>query len=638
MERVRIRVVGHSGYGGLLSTGTILAKGLENLGFYVVADREYPSLIKGGTSCFTLNLSTKKIHALSQTPDIMVAIDKPCMAHYIDTLSENGILIHGYERLNGIKEILDKAEKKHAKVVHQNAREVTEEAGGNHLMKNTVLLGMTWKVLGLPFENLEAEIQAQFAHKPKIIPPNIECARLGYERSESLKPLALPENNEKTIFIDGNYSLALGAIQAGVRAYYAYPMSPSSSILTHMANHQKEFGYVVKQGEDEITVANLTLGSMHAGTRALCATSGGGYDLMTETVSLSGIIETPFVCIVVQRPGPGTGLPTWTGQGDLNLALYSSHGEFARMVIGVSDPEDCFDLIQHAFNFAEEYQIPVIVLSDKNIAETLVTIKPFEQNKIMIKRGLVEGDDLKNLKNTDRYALTESGVSKRWIPGSSEAYYFANGDEHGPDGTLDEEESAGHMYEKRCRKLEIIKAHTPEPEVYGEVADADISFVGWGSSKNIMLDAIAEHEKEGRKVNYLHFSYLWPLKTEKLKQFFKDNKNVHLVEGNHSGQLGSLIQQHTEHHFAGQLLKWNGRPFFLEDLETYILQNQEGKSSTGTNAGMAGSAKAFGKSSFDATKSGAEKVGNLVKKPFGWMGKKEASSDENSEEPKDTNY
>ena len=346
-----------------MSTGLIITKALENLGFYVVGDREYPSLIKGGTSCFTINASHDPIYSLSSTPDILIAIDKPCLVHYFHTLRDGGVLVHGYERTAGIQDILDEAKERNITVIHQNARDIVAEAGGNSRMKNTVLIGMVWKALGLDFANIKAEIETMFARKPKVIPPNIKCAQLGYDRTELVEAtkVEVPAKNETTIFIDGNHSLALGAIHAGVRVYYAYPMSPSSSILSHMANYAREFNITVKQAEDEITVANLTIGSMYAGTRALCATSGGGYDLMTETVSLAGIIETPFVCVVVQRPGPATGLPTWTGQGDLNLALYSSHGEFARMVIAVADAEDAFELIQHAMNFAEQYQIPVIV-------------------------------------------------------------------------------------------------------------------------------------------------------------------------------------------------------------------------------------------------------------------------------------
>jgi 2-oxoglutarate ferredoxin oxidoreductase subunit alpha len=574
MERLKIRVVGHSGYGGLLSTGSIIAKALERLGFYVVADREYPSLIKGGTSCFTINASRESINSLSATPDILVAIDKPCLMKYFPTLADGGTLVHGYERLSGITSVLEEAVVRNVNVAHLNGRAITHEAGGSERMKNVVLIGMLWKVLGLPYETIADQIKTQFARKPNIIPPNLKCAKMGYERTETQFNTKLPDSVPETAFMDGNYAIALGAIHAGVRAYYAYPMSPSTHLLTHMANHANEFGYVVKQAEDEITVANLALGSMHAGTRALCATSGGGFDLMTETVSLSGIIETPFVCCLFQRPGPATGLPTWTGQGDLNLAMHGGHGEFARMVIAASDPTDHFELIQHALNFAEEFQMPVILLSDKVSAEQYVSVPPLRQNTIPIKRGLVDKKDLDQLKNTDRYEMTESGLSKRWLPGESDAYYFANGDEHNEEGILDEDESAGDMYAKRMRKLDLAAKSMPEPVIYGDKSNADISFVGWGSTKGPLIDAIKDAKALGLKVNYLHFSFMWPLKTKTLNQFFNDNSNVHLAEGNYTGQLGNLIEQQTQNRFKGRLLKWNGRPFFSEDLAKYINDNK----------------------------------------------------------------
>lgn len=575
MDRIRIRVVGHSGYGGLLSAGNMIAKGLRRLGFHINADREYPSLIKGGTSCFTINASNTPIKALSNTADILIAIDKPNLEHYIDTLKDGGTLIYGYEKTESLSELISKAQGRGIKMLHLPAREIVKEAGGNSLMKNTVLLGMTWKTLGLELDGLHTLIKEQFAHKAKLIDPNLKCAQIGYERSDVSQKLEIPDQKpDKNLFIDGNYALALGAIHAGVRAYYAYPMSPSSSILTHMADHAADFNLVVKQAEDEITVANLTLGSMHAGTRALCATSGGGFDLMTETLSLAAIIEVPWVCVVVQRPGPATGLPTWTGQGDLQLAIRAGHGEFTRCVIAVSDPESAFELIQHALNIAEEFQIPVIVLSEKVIAESMVTSPVLTQNQIPIKRGLPNATQLQKLKNTDRYALTESGVSTRWIPGSSDATYFANGDEHNAEGLIDESEAAGDMYEKRCRKSTTLLQKLPEPTIHGS-KKAVISFVGWGSTKNIMHDMIKIYKDQGIDINYLHYDYLWPLKTERLNTFFKENVNVHLIEGNHDGQLGQLIAEKTDLKFAGKLLKWNGRPFFVEDLEAYIDQHTQ---------------------------------------------------------------
>jgi 2-oxoglutarate ferredoxin oxidoreductase subunit alpha len=254
--------------------------------------------------------------------------------------------------------------------------------------------------------------------------------------------------------------------------------------------------------------------------------------------------------------------------------MHGGHGEFARMVIAASDPTDHFELIQHALNFAEEFQLPVILLSDKVSAEQYVSVPPLKQNTIPIKRGLVEKKDLEKLKNTDRYEITESGLSKRWLPGETDAYYFANGDEHDAEGILDEEESAGDMYAKRVRKLNLAAQSVPEPIIFGDAQHADISFVGWGSTKGALIDAIQAAKAQGVSVNYLHYSFVHPLKTETLNQFFSDNKNVHLAEGNYTGQLGNLIEQQTQNRFKGRMLKWNGRPFFTEDLDQYIKENK----------------------------------------------------------------
>lgn len=575
--RTRLRIAGQSGT-GLLSVGSILIRSLRDMGFYCVADREFPSLIKGGHSCFTINFSDQPLKSLSQTCDILVTIDKPSTQAYFDTLDKGGVWVHGYERPVGLKDFRDTADKRHITTVHMPTRTTAKEVGGTDLQQNVVLTGMAWKVLGLPYDILETEMKRKFAKKPQFMESNLAALKAGYERTEYQIPQTkyqIPKKKERRMLIDGNHAIALGAIHAGVRVYYAYPMSPSSSILTHMADYAKEVGMIVKQGEDEITVANLNMGSWYAGTRSLCATSGGGYDLMTETVSLAGIIETPWVGIIVQRPGPATGLPTWTAQGDLNLAIYSSHGEFARCVIAVSDPEDNFTLIQHALNLAEKFQIPVIVLSDRVTGESLLTVPEFAQNTIPIERHLVTGKNLEKLDNHDRYKITKDGVSKRWIPCSHpDKYYFANGDEHDGMGRLDEDQSAGEMYAKRFRKLETLEKDLPEPEVLGVKKEADISFVGWGSSKNVMQDIIGQQgisgKRQGVRINYLHYSYVYPLKTKSLEKFFKDNPNVHLIEGNHTGQLGQLIEQKTSLKFKGKLLKWNGRPFFVEDLENYI--------------------------------------------------------------------
>lgn len=589
MSRTAIKIAGESG--SLSTAGNIVIECLRKQEYFVYSEREFPSLIKGGRANFQINFAKYPVRSLSHNITIGVALDREGVLDCLDTLSDGGILIHGFDRWNkAIKDLIQRAEAKNLQVVEIPARKIAEELGGSAIMVNTVLVGFLFKTLGLKLEPMIESLTKQLAKKPALLEINKECAKAGYgfepeiplrvdESIFSKSPTALdtelPPNHA---FIDGNAALAIGAIHAGCRAHYQYPMSPSTTVLVNFANFALESGMLVKQAEDEISAAQMALGSMHMGTRAMTATSGGGLDLMTETVSLSGMIETPLVIVDVQRPGPATGLPTWTGQGDLNLAIYSGHGEYGKIVMSVSDPVDCFDNIQIAFNLTEKYQVPLILLSEANIAMSSVTTAVFEQNKISIERGLV--DDPSEMVPEKRYEITESGISNRWLPGSSEAIYFANGDEHTTDGSLDESPATEQMILKRIRKLDTIKANFPEPEVYGVKSNADVSFVGFGSTKNTILDAIDQLKIQNSdiKVNYLHYTYLFPLKTSLLKNFINSNKNVILIEGSATGQLGQQIAKETGVLLDKKFLKWNGRPFYVEEvLERIKIEVTENK-------------------------------------------------------------
>jgi 2-oxoglutarate/2-oxoacid ferredoxin oxidoreductase subunit alpha len=492
-------------------------------------------------------------------------------------LEDGGVLIHGFDRWNKvIKDLVQQAEAKNLTVIEIPAREIAESFGGSSIMVNTILVGFLFKILGLGLESLVESLTNQLSKKPQLLAINLDCAKAGYEfelsfdyskiSQQTLVTSALDQALPKdSLFIDGNTAIGLGAIHSGCRVHYQYPMSPSTTVLISLANFAPKTGMMIKQAEDEISAAQLALGSMHSGTRALTATSGGGFDLMTETVSLSGMIETPLVIVNVQRPGPATGLPTWTAQADLNLVIHSGHGEYAKVVIACSNPTDCFDNIQNAFNVAEKYQVPVILLSEANIAMSSFTVPIFEQGKIAIERGLI---DPSLVNSNKRYEITESGVSNRWLPASSDYVYFANGDEHTEDGSLDESLEAQKMIAKRIRKQETILKDLPEPEVFGELENADVSFVGWGSTKNTILDAIdqVKLQNSNLRVNYLHFTYMFPLKTDKLLEFLSKNQNIILIEGNATGQLGELITTKTGIKLENRMLKYNGRPFYVEEV------------------------------------------------------------------------
>ena len=591
-----------------------------------------------------------------------------------------------------IKDLPTQVEEKGITLYDIPAREITEKLGGSAIMVNTVLVGFLFKVLGLDIKPMIVALTKQLAKKPELLEINKNCAKFGYEydldltnkldleslENEKAKVGELPldkglaaqagssfqsdaTNNGNTvaaattidttisntgtgsfallkmtevplpqdhIFIDGNSAICLGALQAGCRAHYQYPMSPSTTVLTTFATWAEKTGMLVKQAEDEITAIEMALGSMHTGTRAMTATSGGGFDLMTETISLAGMIETPVVCVIVQRPGPATGLPTWTGQADLNLAIYSGHGEYGKLVIACSDVQSCYENVQQAFDLADKFQIPVMLLSEANIGMSSITVAKFQQNIIPINRYLVnEKSGIEKLIPSHRYQITESGVSHRWIPGTDQAIYFANGDEHHEDGSLDESLGAGDMIAKRVRKLKTIEDNLPEPEIFSSnksnidvrelpldkgLARSDwghngneptnqfitsikslitgiqkskdtvvktstqksISFIGWGSTKSTILDAIDQLAITNPEitVNYLHFNYMFPLKTTLLNQFLKVHPDTVLIEGNATGQLGELITAKTGFMFRHKMLKWNGRPFYIEEIVEKVLE------------------------------------------------------------------
>jgi 2-oxoglutarate ferredoxin oxidoreductase subunit alpha len=582
--RLTIRLAGESGQ-GINSIGEALSKSFKKVQLFTFGYREYPSLIRGGHAFYQVEVADQPINAASAQCDVMVCMSRVSFHAYVKQMRPKGILIHDIGRLDITPQEQAWIDQQQLQIIYLNAAELAEQSGGKKLMSNTVIFGVLWQLLDLPLAAAEENIREAFAKKPHYIDVNLACLRTGYaQQIAGDDALNLTAGSNAAVstaaLLTGNHALALGAIAAGVRAFFAYPMTPSSSILTYLAQVQHQTGMLVKQADDEIAAAQMTIGSMFMGTRALTATSGGGFDLMTESVSLAGMTETPFVCILGQRPGPATGLPTWTSAGDLLLAVFAGHGEFPRVVLAASDAQSAYRIIQEAFNIAEEYQLPVMVLTEKQIAESAFMVTEFPTNP-EIKRGLLTNEELEttttNPTIAGRYALTETGISPRWLPGQADATYDANSDEHLADGSLTEDaESSRAMMDKRMRKLITLQKHVPEPLLFGPQT-ADVTFVGWGSVKSSIIDALAILEQEqttqsGDQLtyNYLHFEYIYPLPTITFNQITKTDTTLVLVENNATGQLGQLISQATGYQFAHRFLKYDGRPFFIEDILSFI--------------------------------------------------------------------
>lgn len=393
--------------------------------------------------------------------------------------------------------------------------------------------------------------------------------------------------NNKKVLLSGNEGLALGAIKAGLKFYAAYPMTPASTILHFLAAHEHDYKILVKQTEDELAAINMTIGASLAGVRAMCATSGGGFALMNEAFGFGAMVETPLVVAMVSRPGPATGMPTWSSQGDLRFVMHSAPDEFPRVILAPGDPLEAFQLAFKAFNLADKYQLPVILLSDKNLGESYFTFEKsqFEEGDFTIDRGKIvkllngqivnePGKQFNNLTMEqfndvfERYKAIDSGVSDRSIPGTPGHLFCANSDEHDEFG-YSEEDSANRnrQMEKRMRKLDtIVKDQALHlPKWYGP-ANAKKTLICWGSNKGSCLEAL----KYAKKVNVLHFVELYPLDIDRLKPELKKINQSICVESNYSGMFADYLFEKTGYQANERFVKYDGRPFFTEELVDQI--------------------------------------------------------------------
>jgi 2-oxoglutarate ferredoxin oxidoreductase subunit alpha len=379
---------------------------------------------------------------------------------------------------------------------------------------------------------------------------------------------------KQRIFLTGNEAIGLGAIQAGCKFYAAYPMTPATPVLHFLAPLDRENGLVVMHTESEIAAINMVAGASFAGARAMTATSGGGFCLMTEGLGMTGMTETPAVIMIAQRPGPSTGLPTYSGQGDLRFAIHASQGEFPRVVIAPGDVEECFYETMKAFNLAEKLQIPVIIITDKYLVESHWEATPFDENMVGIDRGqLLTGKEYSRDEEYRRHKLTKDGISPRAIPGMKGAIVRTNADEHNERGyTTEDPELTIKMNDKRFRKLNLLLRNLENHEttkIYGpEKADATI--VGWGSTKGPIREAMKILKKDGSKVNYLQVIYLNPFPTADVQRILESTKKTIVVENNITSQLSSLIREHLLMRVDQEILKYDGRPFNPENLSRRI--------------------------------------------------------------------
>lgn len=595
MTRISLKVTGAQGQ-GVNSVGEMLARGLKDAGYCIFGYREYMSLIKGGHSSYQLDISDAYIGSSEQTVDVLVCFNHHGLERNTRDLKEGGIVLHQTPDWEWAQDDARWLRERRVTAISLPTEQVLHELKAPPILGNTFLTAVVWSLVQQDPGVLESLLRERFGRKgERILQMNLDCMKKAHTHVASLDhvPLvALPVPDVRwngRMLLTGSQAMGLGIIHAGCRVYAGYPMTPSSPLLTFLADMQNRTRMVIKQAEDEITAVQMASGAMHMGARAMTATSGGGFDLMTETLSMNGIIENPIVIGLAMRPGPGTGLPTWTAQGDLLLAVHSGHGEFPRCVLSVSDAQDAFDLMPQAFNLAEQYQTPVIVLFDKQIAEALYTQEPYDQEHTVIERHLPDAEQLRGLQGADRYAVSPApgGVSSRWLPGTQAATYCAQADEHSGDGSsVEGAENTRAQMEKRMRKLEALAAQLPEPELHRVVRgrwlvdrdgseNVDILLVGWGSTKGAVLDALMQltTHHSSLKIGYLHYTYMWPLKTDRFSALSQKARRTILIEGNKQGQLGMLLRQQCGIDIPEKILKYDGRPFFVDELHEFLSQS-----------------------------------------------------------------
>jgi len=569
-----IKIGGEAGQ-GVKSAGLMLAKFATGSGNNIYNYIEYPSLIRGGHNVMQINISQEKVTGPFLKCDFLIALNQDTINKHSKELTDDAGVLYD----SGKKYDLSKINGSVLQFPIPLSK-IVKEAGGADLLSNTVASGAAVGVLGGNIKGLVNLIEEEFKDKGNDLAQlNAAAAQAGYEYAiknfpERLKTILKSSDTLSSpapqMVLNGNEACALGAISAGLDFAAIYPMSPISGILAVLAQNQEKYGYIYKQPEDEISAINMCIGASFGGARSLTATSGGGFCLMTEGYGLAGITETPLVIVEGMRGGPATGIPTWSEQGDLRMILHAHQGEFPRIILAPGDAKEAFELTMEAFNLAEIYQTPVVILIDKNICDNDQNFDLFDISNYQTDHGKLSND---NSKEYFRYKLEPNGISLRAFAGSGQ-FFIANSDEHNEIGYSTEEiEMRNLQMQKRMKKLETCaEKHMEKPQIFGP-KEADLTIVSWGSNKGPILEAL----KNFANVNYLHLTWINPFPAREISLALKNSKKLLNIECNFSAQMGALIKEKTGIEIAENFLKYNGRPFFVEEITEKINSILKGK-------------------------------------------------------------
>ena len=559
--------IGGAAGDGVASAGNTLALSVARQGQAVYAYNAYQSVIRGGHSWLRLRISAKKPLNHGDQVGALIALNQDTLDRHLQELVAGGVALY-----NGAKLKPSYEPPKGVQLCPLPVPDLAPAYKKLPVMQNTVAVGAVIGLMGLDFRGLESVLESTFAKKPHVVKVNMEAAKAGYDyAAANFKPPAtqLQKNSQKWAMVTGNELLAMGAALAGCKFYCAYPMSPATHILEWFAAHGKEMGICVRQVEDEISVINMSIGAGHMGARSMCATSGGGLALMTEAIGLSGMLETPVVVVNVMRAGPSTGVPTKTEQGDLTQALGASQGDFPRIIIAPLSMTDGFSTPALAFNVADRYQCPVIILTDLLIAEGSETVDPALLDvEFKIDRGeliTAASGEGKSGEPYLRYKNTESGISPRAVPGVPGHLHVAASDEHDEDGVLlsdvfTDTVRRKKMADKRVRKMDTVLEHLPAPTLVGS-PDAEVTLVGWGSTWGVLTEAAEQLNREGISTSHLQIKFLVPFHVAEVSAILGKSRRVIIVENNQSGQFARHLRAETGIVAQAQIRKYDGEPF-----------------------------------------------------------------------------
>jgi 2-oxoglutarate ferredoxin oxidoreductase subunit alpha len=589
MKQTFAIAIGGAAGQGVATPGDIFAKIFSRRGLHLNAYNAYQSIIRGGHTLLTIRAGVEKVTNMGDRIDLLIPLNQDTMDRHLKLLANGAACLYNSDTITSGPA---------AEGVQLCPLPVSElvDITRNKVAQNTLAMGAGLHMMGIGFAALEEVLREQFKKKGEaVVAENVGVARAGYDYAAAHFtpfPNPLAKTEERYAILSGNMAMAMGGAAAGVKFYCAYPMSPSTGVLHWMAAHARKAGIMVRQVEDEIGVINMAIGAAHGGVRAMCATSGGGFALMSEGLGMSAMIETPVVVIDCQRAGPSTGVPTKTEQGDLWQMLGAAFGDYPRVIAAPLDIGDCFRLIPEIFNIVDRFQCPGIVLCDLLLSEGRLSVHPRDLDFApKIDRGeiILRLDDDGNGAAAasaanggyKRYKFTESGVSPRAVPGVPGHVHTVATDEHMEDGVLISDEFTNPikrraMMEKRMRKVAGIEAAVPPPELWGP-RDADVTLIGWGSTKGVIEESCEILNEQGISANQLQIRWLVPLHGEAILNILKNARHTIIVENNFSGQFARYLRSETSFVPNGYIRKYDGEPFMPHHIMEAVKEQLSGK-------------------------------------------------------------